>query len=380
MKFINYESTLDYYDGVQIFEARDPIGGNYLGVLVESNENSDRFFVFGVVPDRLNEFRIGNLDLIELVNESSTHGRYVADSVGDFGQPMALEEISADIPEAWVPAAGYVLQQFGSSDEVVREAIRRNRVVIELFADPPESVGTHRMRSAVFGNLLIRTQNLLMHAYKRALREINQNVKRDLRTQDGFLVDVVAAPSAGSFKLTMEAASPPDLFGSGEIVRALEVWDSVFEVANHPEDAKVRILDFRGHLAGSYMKLMELLAENETGLRYAWADPIQATWHGGGVSRIAAQRMVNELTGDSSLRQEEVSLEGEFEKVNRGPGEWGLKIGESVRSGKTLEGGPSLNGLEVGSRYQFDCVEESVLIAKTGGERRTLYLLRITKL
>jgi hypothetical protein len=38
MKSIRYGRTLVYYDGPQVFEAVDAIGGNYIAVFVDSTE------------------------------------------------------------------------------------------------------------------------------------------------------------------------------------------------------------------------------------------------------------------------------------------------------------------------------------------------------
>jgi CRISPR/Cas system CMR-associated protein Cmr3 (group 5 of RAMP superfamily) len=46
-----------------------------------------------------------------------------------------------------------------------------------------------------------------------------------------------------------------------------------------------------------------------------------------------------------------------------------------MQSGKVREGGPSLDGLKVGGRYKFSCVEEIEEVESTGREQRTLFLI-----
>jgi hypothetical protein len=43
MKTIRHTTTLFYYDGTQVSEARDVIGGHYVAVAVESEAAQDRF-------------------------------------------------------------------------------------------------------------------------------------------------------------------------------------------------------------------------------------------------------------------------------------------------------------------------------------------------
>ena len=63
MKTIRHTATLFYYDGPQVFEARDAIGGHYVAVMVEPQGEQDRYLVAGVAPERLRQFRSGTLDL-----------------------------------------------------------------------------------------------------------------------------------------------------------------------------------------------------------------------------------------------------------------------------------------------------------------------------
>ena len=47
MKTVRYESTLFYYDGPQVFEARDAIGGHYVAVMVDSGPRSSTALAIG---------------------------------------------------------------------------------------------------------------------------------------------------------------------------------------------------------------------------------------------------------------------------------------------------------------------------------------------
>ena len=51
---IRHVRTLVYYDGPQVFEARDTIGGHYIAVMGASDEI--RYLVAGVAPERLQAF------------------------------------------------------------------------------------------------------------------------------------------------------------------------------------------------------------------------------------------------------------------------------------------------------------------------------------
>ena len=72
MKVVKAATILYYYDGPQVIEARDTIGGHYIAVMVAAEDNHDRYLVAGVDPERLRQFRFGMLDLRTLLTRSDT--------------------------------------------------------------------------------------------------------------------------------------------------------------------------------------------------------------------------------------------------------------------------------------------------------------------
>ena len=151
--------------------------------------------------------------------------------------------------------------------------------------------------------------------------------------------------------------------------------DVLFENAADPAKALATVKAHRGHLAGAYLRLLRFLVKHKTGLRYSWAEPNFAKPNCRAVGEAEAGPLVDALSGVSNLGGESVTLIGEFEKVNRGTGAWGLLTAEGLQSGKVREGGPSLDGLKVGGRYKFACVEEIEEVEGTGREIHTLYLI-----
>ena len=71
MKTIRHASTLYYYDGPQVVEALDDIGGRYIAVMIEPDEVADRYVVAGTPPELLRRFKVGALDLRSLLLESA---------------------------------------------------------------------------------------------------------------------------------------------------------------------------------------------------------------------------------------------------------------------------------------------------------------------
>lgn len=375
MKTIYPTAILDYYDGVLAFAGRDAIGGHYIGAAVKPAGGYDRYLITGARPERLRQFRSGAIDLRTLLLEAPGGEWYITLTKSDPGDLLALEPQAGNIADAGelLPLSGYTLDASPIDDLALEQALARNNVVFEFAAQPPESAAAHRIRMNTLGGLLLQVQQVVKYAHQNAVRELSDSAKRSIDTAGGYLMDVVVPATPGSYRVIMEAAQPPDLFGYGELARALERLDAVFAIADHPDAALEMLQNHRGRLAGSFIKLMAFLAVNQTGLEYSWAYPSATAARYGGVSETGARRLTAALSGSSHLGREPITLVGEFERVNRSRGDWGLLTDDGVKAGVIADNGPSLNGLQVGKTYRFDCLEDTELDA-AGRERHTLYL------
>ena len=375
MKVVKAANILYYYDGPQVIEARDTIGGHYIAVMVAPEEKHDRYLVAGVAPERLRQFRSGMLDLRTLLAELTRKS-------GLLGQPRQARTSSWHFKCSTLPLFTVNCYPTGASCCIIsptdnlalNEARARNNLVVEVTTDPPEAIRGHRIRVNALTGLLSHFQSMVAHAYRAAFRDLSATTRVNIDSEHAHLMDVVVPATAGSFRVVLEASQEPDLFGIGELARALQRVDMLFEHTDNPQQSLITLKQHRGHLAGSYLRLLGLLLQHRMGLSYSWAQPTSVKVSFRSVSESQAQSLVEVLSQVSNLGSESVTLIGEFEKVNRGVGSWGLLTKDGVHSGRVKDGGPSLNGLRVGRRYRFVCVEEIEEVTGTGRESRTLYL------
>lgn len=376
MKTIRHTTTLFYYDGPQVFEARDAIGGHYVAVMVEPENGSDRYLVAGVAPERLRQFRAGTLDLRSLLSEAGAEEWYLAAVAAGLDQPLALVPQTRPLAgSGLLPDEGFLLHDRPTEELALKEARERNNLVLEILAEPPEAAAEHRIHVGTLIGLLGHVQTMIKHAYGAALRELSTDDRRAIDKTDAHMMDVIIPAATGSFRVVLEAAKTPDMLGQSELARALQRVDVLFENAADPAKALATVKAHRGHLAGAYLRLLRFLVKHKTGLSYSWAEPGFTKPHYRAVGEAEAGPLVDVLSGVSNLGGESVTLVGEFDKMNRSTGTWGLLTEEGLQSGKVREGGPSLDGLKAGGRYKFDCVEEIEEVEGTGREIRTLYLI-----
>ena len=374
MKTILHTATLLYYDGVQIFEGRDLIGGNYVATLIDDVNGADVYAVVGVSPESLRRFRAGAIDLKSLMLETPDEQWHIAQPEGGEDVPIRLQPQTSPLAESdFLPDDGLVLYDDPIDDLALAEARVRGNVVFEFSVDPPETARGHRIRADTLAGMLSHIQRMVRHSYQREMRG------RPARTavKDEYLMDVVIPAAPGSFRVVMEAATPPDMFGYGGLAIAMKRVDEVFESVADPSKAVERLRDHKGHLARSCINLLGFLADIGAGLRYSWAEPSLTAARHGGVPQADAENLTWILSKVVDIGREDATLEGELERVNRSEGNWALLTEEGVKTGKIRDDEINLNGLEVGKRYKFDCVEE-IEFDSVGGERRVLYLKKIS--
>jgi hypothetical protein len=388
MKDVLFTKVLLYCDGPQIVEAQDDIGGSYIALLVDDCDGFDRYLICGIHPRKLRNFRVGNTDLRSILVESSTPEWglvTVNDNARDL--PMRPEARTGPIDAAFLPDEGFFLHETHAiTDEALVKAHERNNLVLEVIVEPPESASEHRIHAETLAGLLINIQTLIKHSYRRVVRDLPSDLRALIDTQDGYRMDVFVPAVAGSFGIWLEscdshvALSNTDLFSESPLHKALDIVDTF---VSHRDDASETIelaRTYKGHLSGSYLRLLKFLKKNNTGLSYRWATPLSNTSKSGSLSINRVVDLLTALSGMSDLGTEEVELRGTVDKADSTGKSWRIRDGSTTYSGSVKDDGPDLEGIVIGEHYLFKCLERIEAIEGTGKEQRSLFLIEREKL
>ena len=384
MKTIHLANALHYYDGVQIFDAHDAIGGNYVGVLVDNTPvDAHRYLVVGTSPEDLQQFRLGLIDLRDIIQNRVEQDWFIVAISEDPNQALSLQPQDGSIPEDYLPDAGFFLHgaQMAIQPGTTRaEALARNNVVFELALEAPETARGHRIRAGTLSGILIHLQSLLKHAYAKTIQGMTQAQKQLLHLDTAALLDVVVPAAPGSFKIVLEATQAPNLFGGGEITRALAVVDEIASVASNPDQTLASAQKYSGHTASAYLRLLRYMVEVKVSVKYAWASPDREDESRHAITCGEAEPLVSILGASESLGSERVVLVGPLRKADLDNGTWRLRSVEDNRvySGKTRPG-VSLSHLVIDQTYRFVCDEEIEEITGMGREVRTLHLSAVSE-
>ena len=383
-KRITVNSSLYFYDGIQVFDAVDAIGGNYLGLLVEElSDSKGRYLVVGISSEDIRNFRLGQLDLRSLIVKWAEPDWFTVEGLAACADALALIPQTGSIPDDYLPSPGFVLQDattVSRADVVQQEALARHSVVMGLTLDPPESARGHVIRARKLGGLLLHVQSLLINAYARSIKDWTASQRSAVDRDLAPLLNVAVPALPGSFRLILVPASAPDLFGGGDITKALEVVDEITSVSADPDETLVRVKKYRGHTASAYLHLLRFIAESDVSMKYAWAAPNRVGISERSITRSQAEALISILSASESIGTEQVVLIGHLRKVDLDAGTWRISVVEDNKdySGK-VRPGVSLSHLETDHKYKFVCDEEAEEVTGTGRETKTLYLTSVSE-
>ncbi len=132
MKTAKITEILDYYDGIPAFAAQDPIGGHYVGSLIERTSENGLYLVVGIRPERLDDLRNGKVDLRNILLESPDREWYITTPEGTIDDPLTLEPQQATLADTdYLPGDGYYLgpEEPPDIDVKIQRVLERGKAV-----------------------------------------------------------------------------------------------------------------------------------------------------------------------------------------------------------------------------------------------------------
>lgn len=352
---IRHTKTLVYYDGPQVFQARDAIGGHYIAVMGASEEI--QYLVAGVAPEKLHAFFDCETDLRSLVLQSEPDARYTTSTMPDgVDDELEVEPYRGGL-EDFLPDSGFVPDKDDLlAADLLALAGQREELLLEMALEAPAG----RVGTGAYTDVIHQVQMLI--------RNVLVTVKGDdddWRLNTGML-DVVTPAARGSLRVLLGTSSQQGPTFNARMSEALRIVDTLFPQGESMRGAVLAATKNRPPVVGAYVKLLQLLDKNKTGLRYAWTGGGVRGVRNGSVSRRQAATLANTLietrpTGETFVQ------EGELYRCNSDSGRWGLLTTEGDRLyGRVKHDGPELAGLQVGRQYRFTCEVEYSLVTERG--------------
>lgn len=381
IKQIKHKATLLYYDGPELIEAQDQIGGSYIGLALDSDTNVFKFLVVGVQPTILRQLRRGEMDLRSLILDSEKFGWYMCET-NNIEDPINLEEQNVEsIPDSLLPNKNvFVNAPQDKQNFAMSEANNRSNFVVHLKFEPERSDQAHNLNLRDYGELILGLNSLVVSAGESGVLLDEKFEKSKIS------LDIVTPADKGSLVVLLEASvKDNDMFDPYRLLtHALQKIDGSLRFARNSQNIPDLSKSFGPEYAQKFQIFMEAIERSDADLQYSWAEP---RFQVGNIERVSldyAKSVVNTIKAESNktISEAEKSVSGIFIKFIQGTGRWGLLTDTGLIEGivEGVDRETMLNGLVVGKKYKFDCIEKQSFDQAWRNARPTLILRQIHSL
>lgn len=96
---VTYIDTIVYYDGPQVFEARNENGEHYIAWAIESENNQVTYATVEVDVSRLKQYREGLISLRDLIVHRSIPDWYIIQT-SNLHEPLVLQQMQSNLVDS----------------------------------------------------------------------------------------------------------------------------------------------------------------------------------------------------------------------------------------------------------------------------------------
>lgn len=379
-KILIPKEVLIYFDGPELFVGADQVGARYICLLSENTDKHERYLCAPISAERLANFNIGQVDLLDIFMEPETGEIYTAVVEDRSTTEIVIQLIDiSEVPDEWLPEKGFLFEKEELPNElVVQESCARNRGVVHLALNPPEARGEEcKIDSITFADSVKIFQNLVKFAYKKSLTTLKPEFKKSHEAADNYELEIFAC-SNGSFKVHMQSKLMADLSCNVELFRAMSKIDELMQAVDNPTTAIDVLKRNKGHLVASFKKFLALIIEKDIPLYYEWTTPHYRKGFKKSITKANATPIYDLLLHTKELDKEQIEFVGEVTKIDIKAGLWTITSEEDMKpySGRLdKDSAPTISGITVGGvRYKFIC-EERIEEETVSGKEKAHYFL-----
>jgi hypothetical protein len=372
---------LVFYDAVQLCTVTDNASTSYLCILVNQEKEKSKYLCVPISPAKLKSFRIGEIDTAEVFSNPEINDYYYFESTDIAKGNLELHSVSLDqIPISWFPENGFFYEEenISTKEEIEKRSKESGHAIFRLDLSPPESQGLYRIDTEKLLMVLSAFRSLVRNAYHKFISVQSKLAKLALDTPKNYELDIVGT-SGGSFRVHLQSKAKRDLIGFVQTGGAFEIIDELTGHLDNKEQTLEIVKQYKGHLAHSFMKLLEVVKEENIPIAYSWMMPVLDKPKNGKIIRREIIPVLELLKTVKDLGVEKVEIIGKVVKADTKNGKWKIEAEENKRiyQGElSPKSKVTLSGIIMESEnYKFFCEETIEEIIGIGNEKKKLMLL-----
>ena len=358
---ITIDRVLVYYDLPQVFVGRDAVGGMYLCLFEESQDEFDEYLGIRISQYKLFELMAGKIDLRSTYTQPEIPLYYIIRGFDEY----EIAETKSIVEERDLPATDFFIHYDLDPNDIINwEVTDLNKPVFHI------GVVDEHSRPDVDVELLGKVLIYFKGVYSNAMPKLGVTGSRSLRA----FVD-----QAASFNLHIYADVQPDLFGTSDVDKVFAHIDKMLSYSD-TNDYVDCLRKVRGYSLSHYRNLIDTLISNKSTLKYKYktaeldSEPVE------NYINLATLKSIHEmLQRNADLNKEEVELKGHFTAVSADRLTWTFEIidenGKSKKYSGKVDDKDTLDGVTLLSKeYKILCVAQTK-VTEVANKEKTEYLL-----
>ncbi len=358
---ITIDKVLVYYDLPQVFVGRDVVGGLFLCLLEESQEEYDEYLGIRISQYKLFEFLAGKVDLRSIYTQPEIHQYYV---IRGFNEYEVIESKSV-VEENDLPAQDFYIHYDLDPNEIInKEVTELNKPVFHIGVVDEQS--RPDVDVEVLGRILISFKGL----YSNVMPKLGVTGSRSLRA----FVD-----QAASFNLHIYADVQPDLFGTSDVDKVFAYIDKMLSFSDSNEYIEC-LRKVRGYSLSHYRNLIDTLITNKSTLKYKYKTAeLESVPVENYVNLTTLKNIQEMLQRNADLNRENIELIGHFTAVSADRLTWTFEVVDKEGNSKKFSGKvvdkDMLDGVTLLSKeYKILCVAQTK-VTEVANKEKTEYML-----
>lgn len=373
MKSFELINTILYYDGPELVLLKDIFESKYIALRISEEL---KFVAIKVSSKIAFELFNGEIDLNHiLINPEEKLYYYITQN--DLG--FQLDYTVNDTPIEHLPEEGYLIEYLPENQNFQSELLNYKGTPLSLSIHDKES--SYSIDVVIFAQLITLFNNFYKHTFKKLKSRLSSTKKELYRESDDNLHAV--AINQSSFKINFIASDTELSIFDSLSEKTLERIETLFLQFKDLESIDSEIInqqlyEIKGHALSNLKKLTYFLSEHELKLN---VEKYNKNTKNISVTKLdinTSKFIYDYISKDRYLEEEEILITGKLDKVDATNKNWRIidSNGNPVNGATELD----LEGIIIGDKYQFKCLEEIKINEVTRKESYTFNLLSYKEL
>lgn len=327
-------ADLIYFDGPFLSHYVSKSGDNYLAYWVDCDDNNQRWLVFRVGINSLQNYANKNKSLYELIKGVDDGFVYAVDISEDGSQSVPLMIFLADIPDEYLPTAdSYFDFSYEKESDVAALSMTEQSGLFEIhFTGADVKYGT--MPFEKYTKCLLKVEELRQSCAKSFIKKIkaSENFKKlDSKKQSQKLNDLFLDTNfeyvyslAGSVRVLLRPQNLQVSFTETSADDFARELIRLFKSGYSENELRKYAQEYGQEALVKFNELLQLLKKNKVNIAVSWTNANQHIQEGQKIEEKDKQNIIDNLA--KSIEQtEDMTLKGKFYSLNTRTGSFAFE-------------------------------------------------------